>query len=247
MNLFEEDAPGHVANFLAYVDAGDYDNSIFHRARDRRRRRVRRPGRRFRFEGTAVETPFDLADVTNRGAIDNEFGPSNTRGTLALARLGGEENSGSNQFFFNLQDNPFLDDVDGGFTVFGEVEGEAGLSILDQIAAVPTFASDVPFGELPLRNFAPEIGDVPSVGADNFVLVNSIVRVEIEDVPGGDPTEPTDPGDGDDGGDGDDLDPVGPGDPTAIPTPWRRRFRPDRPGRPRPSTQGLAGGLSRTR
>ncbi len=218
VNLFEEDAPGHVANFLAYVDAGDYDNSIFHRAAETGDGgEFVAQGGAFRFEGTAVETPFDLADVTNRGAIDNEFGASNTRGTLALARVGGQENSGSNQFFFNLQDNPFLDDVDGGFTVFGEVEGEAGLSILDQIAAVPTFASDVPFGELPLRNFAPEIGDVPSVGADEFVLVNSIVRVVIDD---GDGTDPTNPGDGDgDDGDGDGDGNLSPVDPTPIPTP----------------------------
>ena len=217
VDLFEEDAPGHVANFLAYVDAGDYDGSIFHRAAETADGgEFVVQGGAFRFEGTPVSSPFDLADITNRGPIDNEFGASNTRGTLALARVGGQENSGSNQFFFNLQDNPFLDSVDGGFTVFGEVADEAGLSILDQIAAVPTFASDAPFGELPLRNFAPEIGDVPSVGADEFVLVNSIVRVVIDDGDGTDPTEPTEPGDGgDDDGDGD----LGPIDPTPIPTP----------------------------
>ena len=216
VDLFEEETPGHVANFLAYVDAGDYDNNVIHRAAeltDGSEFVVQ--GGAFRYEGTPVSSPFELAEVESRGPVTNEPGISNTRGTLALARVGGQENSGTSQFFFNLQDNTGLDGVDGGFTVFGEVAGDDGLSILDQIAAVPTFRGAAPFGELPLRDFGAGDGVRSEFGADEFVLINSIVRVDIEDVPG---TDPDEPGDGD-VGDGDDDTPVDPGDPAVIPTP----------------------------
>lgn len=215
VNLFDEATPAHVANFLAYVDAGDYDSTIIHRAAESAGGgEFVVQGGGFRFDGVPVENPSALEEVQDRGTVTNEPGIPNTRGTLALARVGGQENSGTNQFFFNLQDNDFLNDVDGGFTVFGEVADDEGLSVLDRIAAVPTFEGPAPFGELPLRDFAFEEGVTPQLGADEFVLVNSIIRVEVEEVPGVVPEEPGTPTDGDDG---DDLD--SPTDPVAVPTP----------------------------
>ena len=198
VNLFEDATPLHVANFLEYVDAGDYDSSVFHRAAeldDGSEFVVQGGG--FTFDGTPLSAPSELTEIASRGPVTNEPGISNTRGTLALARVGGQENSGTNQFFFNLQDNTGLDDVDGGFTVFGEVADASGLSILDQIAAVPTFVGAAPFGEIPLRNFDVDDIGVEDLGADQFVIVNSITRVDVVDP----------------------VDPIAPVDPASVPTP----------------------------
>ncbi|BAM02652.1 peptidylprolyl isomerase [Phycisphaera mikurensis] len=216
VDLFDEATPGHVANFLGYVDAGEYDGTIFHRAaEDDQGREFVVQGGAFRYDGEPVSTPFDLGSVPNRGPVANEPGISNTRGTLALARVGGQEDSGTNQFFFNLKDNGFLDGVDGGFTVFGEVADDTGLSILDQIAGVPTFRGGAPFGELPLRDFAFEDGVTPELGPDEFVLIHSVARVAVD----GDGNDAVDDGgvdvpvDGGGGGGG------GVPDPVAVPTP----------------------------
>ena len=205
VDLFEEETPGHVANFLEYVDAGDYDNSIIHRSAED----FVIQGGLATFGGEPVTDPAELDLIETRGTVTNEPGISNTRGTIALARVGGQENSGTSQFFFNLDDNLFLDGVDGGFTVFGEVVDEAGLSIIDQIAAVPTFAAAPPYGELPLRDFEPEEGVTPELGFDELVLINSIARVGEPGNP--DPVDPTDPTDP--------VDPIDPGAPVPVPTP----------------------------
>lgn len=125
INLFPDDAPISVENFLGYVNRGDYDGTFFHRS----------------VPNFVVQGGGFLADpigfVPVQAPIQNEFGRSNLRGTVAYARQGGVVNSATSQFFFNIQDsNSGLDDVDGGFTVFGEVV--LGMNIIDAINAVPT-------------------------------------------------------------------------------------------------------------
>jgi cyclophilin family peptidyl-prolyl cis-trans isomerase len=69
--------------------------------------------------------------VETFGSIPNEFGVgrrfSNTNGTIAMAKVSGDTNSATSQFFFNLNDNSFLDaaNADGFFTVFGRVVGRS--------------------------------------------------------------------------------------------------------------------------
>ncbi len=132
-------APATVANFLAYVDAGFYENTIFHRViKD------------FMIQGGGFTA--DLVQKPTRPPVKNEAanGLKNLRGTLAMARTG-VVNSATSQFFINLKDNPFLDHRspsprEFGYAVFGKVT--EGLDVVDKIGTAPTGVrnqfSDVP-------------------------------------------------------------------------------------------------------
>lgn len=127
--LFAEQTPKTVENFLKYVDDGHYMNTIFHRVI---------PG--FMIQGGGFEPNF--IELPSMHPIINEaaHGPRNTRGTLAMARTA-EVNSATCQFFINLADNEFLNHQDDspegfGYCVFGQVT--EGMDVVDAIAAVPT-------------------------------------------------------------------------------------------------------------
>ncbi len=140
VELDPERAPKTVENFLAYVDAGSYDGTIFHRVIPD-----------FMIQGGGF-TP-DYSKKPTRDPIANEAdnGLANKRGTIAMARTG-DPHSATAQFFINHKDNAFLDhsakDAGGwGYTVFGKVT--AGMDVVDAIAAAPTgpagpFAKDAP-------------------------------------------------------------------------------------------------------
>ena len=128
IEMFEEETPLTVENFLQYVNAGDYDNSIIHRSV---------PG--FVIQGGQFySTGTQLASIPANPSVMNEPGISNTRGTIALAKIPGSPNSGTNNFFFNVTDNVSLDTSEQGFTVFGEVID--GLEIIDLISSLQTFS-----------------------------------------------------------------------------------------------------------
>ena len=143
-------APGTVQNFRNYVNRGDYDNSIIHRSV---------PGFIVQGGGFVVEN-LQTTDVADDPPIQNEFSAdrSNLRGTIAMAKIGGDPNSATNQWFFNLDDNSAnLDNQNGGFTVFGETLTEADIAVADAIAA------------LPIRSFTgtrPAFTDVPVIADD---------------------------------------------------------------------------------
>jgi len=136
MEMLGDDAPNTVVNFLDYVNDGDYDNSFIHRSI---------PG--FVIQGggfvTSSETFSSLSQfssVSTDPAIVNEFGVSNTLGTVAMAKLGGDPNSATSQWFVNLADNSSnLDNQNGGFTVFARV---LDMQPVEAIAAVPTTDAD---------------------------------------------------------------------------------------------------------
>ncbi len=140
LELDDEKAPTTVANFLAYVRAGHYDGTIFHRVIPN-----------FVVQGGGFTAAF--AQKPTRPPIPNEAanGLRNERGTIAMARTA-DPNSATAQFFINLKHNAFLDFRDPspegiGYCVFGRVV--AGLEVVDAIAAVPTgaggpFPKDVP-------------------------------------------------------------------------------------------------------
>jgi len=128
VELWSEVAPCTVNNFLAYVESGRYDGTFIHRTVDGF---VVQGGGFFYDTAEGVFSEIELDPP-----VPNEPGVSNLRGTIAMARLGGQPDSATSQFFVNLADNVFLDSVDGGFTVFGEVV-EPTLDVVDAIAALP--------------------------------------------------------------------------------------------------------------
>ncbi|MFB4203602.1 Peptidyl-prolyl cis-trans isomerase A [wastewater metagenome] len=134
--LYAERAPVTVENFLAYVDAGFYDGTIFHRVI---------PG--FVIQGGGFTE--DMQRKSTREPIENEAdnGLDNERGTLSMARTQAVD-SATSQFFINLADNAFLDhgERDFGYAVFARVVD--GMDVVDEMAGVPTGRasgmSDVP-------------------------------------------------------------------------------------------------------
>lgn len=133
--LLSDEAPQTVANFLAYLDAGRYAANFFHRSV---------PGFIIQNGGFFFlnDTTFDA--VPTFDPVVNEPGLSNTRGTVAMAKLGGDPDSATSQWFINLADNSAnLDAQNGGFTVFARVLGD-GMQVADAIAATPRYnASNV--------------------------------------------------------------------------------------------------------
>lgn len=136
LELFPEEAPITVENFLSYVDEGFYDGTIFHRVI---------PG--FMVQGGGF-TP-DMKQKQTKAPIKNEAdnGLKNKRGTLSMARTQ-DVNSATTQFFINVADNDFLDHGtrDFGYAVFARVVD--GMDVVDSIVKVPTgragMHSDVP-------------------------------------------------------------------------------------------------------
>ncbi|MCC5786633.1 MAG: peptidylprolyl isomerase [Phycisphaerales bacterium] len=127
LELFPQDAPGTVANFLEYVKRGQYSESFFHRAVDD----FVLQGGGFVFNENEGYRQIFEPDL---GPIQNEFGRPNLERTIAMAKLENNPNSATSQFFFNLNDNPSLDTQNQGFTVFGRVLGEASWTVVQLIA-----------------------------------------------------------------------------------------------------------------
>jgi cyclophilin family peptidyl-prolyl cis-trans isomerase len=131
VSLFKDLTPRNVSNFLHYVVNGKYDNIFFTRAES---------GFVIQGGGLDINSTNQIVDVSPFAAVQGEPGVSNTRGRLSLA-LTGSPNSGTNEFFFNLGNNSFLDVVNnnaGPFTAFGEVNSASGLAVMDAIAGKPT-------------------------------------------------------------------------------------------------------------
>jgi peptidyl-prolyl cis-trans isomerase A (cyclophilin A)/peptidyl-prolyl cis-trans isomerase B (cyclophilin B) len=127
VQLFDQQAPVSVENFLKYADEGFFDGTIFHRVI---------PG--FMVQGGGLTA--DLKNKSGHAPIKNEAtnGLKNKRGTLSMARTN-DINSATSQFFVNLVDNDFLDHKGAsnfGYAVFGRVD--SGMEVVDAIAAVKT-------------------------------------------------------------------------------------------------------------
>ncbi len=128
LELDQAKAPISVENFLQYVDDGYYNGTIFHRVIAN-----------FMIQGGGFGK--DKKQKEARGGIKNEWqnGLKNVRGTISMARVGGNPNSGTCQFFINVVNNASLDrpQRDGaGYAVFGKVV--AGMDVVDAIKSVPT-------------------------------------------------------------------------------------------------------------
>ncbi len=131
IELLDDVAPITVQNFLNYVARNDYNGTFLHRVVDG----FVAQGGAYRFRAFN-----DLEVIQSDAPIQNEFSVSNTRGTVAMAKLLGAPDSATNQWFVNIADNSAnLDENTGGFTVFGQVLGE-GMAIIDAIDDLPWFS-----------------------------------------------------------------------------------------------------------
>ena len=167
IELFDEETPLTVQNFLDYLERGDYTDTIIHR---RAADFVIQGGGYVLQDGSVVSNP---AGPT----VNNEPGLSNTRGTIAMAKIDGDPNSATNQWFINVSDNSEnLDQQNGGFTVFGRVVGN-GMDVVDAINLLPIcgFICPQPFQFLPLIDFSGS----GQIGPEHLVRINISVLEEF--------------------------------------------------------------------
>jgi cyclophilin family peptidyl-prolyl cis-trans isomerase len=144
MELLSQSAPVTVANFVFYADKGAYDNTIFHRSV---------PG--FVIQGGGYVASTNLASISAKAPITNEYSIPNTRGTVSMALVGTNRNSATTQWFINLTNNSSILDntntaANPSFAVFARVLGK-GLSVVDSISSLPIYNAAAPFNELPTQ------------------------------------------------------------------------------------------------
>ncbi len=147
IELYPEEAPVTVKNFLDYVESGFFHGTIFHRVI---------PG--FVIQGGGLNE--NMQQKQNNPPIVNEAdnGLKNEIGTLSMARTN-DPNSATSQFFINLQNNAFLDFQEKtakgwGYAVFAKVT--SGMDVVNEIAGVRTGNasghSDVPIEPIVILN-----------------------------------------------------------------------------------------------
>jgi len=136
LELYPQESPKSVENFLQYANDGFYEGTIFHRVISH-----------FMIQGGGMTA--DMGRKTTRDPVINEAdnGLKNLRGTVSMARTS-EVNSATSQFFINVEVNGALDHVSKensrswGYTVFGQVVD--GMDVVDDIRFVKTGQGDVP-------------------------------------------------------------------------------------------------------
>jgi peptidyl-prolyl cis-trans isomerase B (cyclophilin B) len=139
IELNEELAPISSANFLAYVNSGHYNGTIFHRVISN-----------FMIQGGGMEVGMKQKETLANIENEAQNGLKNVYGSVAMARTS-DPHSASSQFFINVKDNDFLNHSSPtpqgwGYAVFGMVTD--GLDVVEAIRQVPTgssgFHQDVP-------------------------------------------------------------------------------------------------------
>lgn len=134
IELFPEDAPNHVNNFINLTESGFYDGVLFHRII---------PG--FMIQGGDPNTKTEDTSTWGTGgpshSVNAEFNDiKHNRGIVSMARSQNPDSAGS-QFFIVHQDSNFLDQQ---YTVFGRIVTEDSFETLDKIASVETGQRDIP-------------------------------------------------------------------------------------------------------
>lgn len=169
INLYDESTPVTVQNFLSYATAGRFDGTVIHRSV---------PGFVIQGGGFRFDEQLPLVATATNAAIINEPKWSNVRATIAMAKVAGNPNSATNQWFINLANNSSnLDLQNGGFTVFGQISS-ADMAVVDAIAALPRYNFSG-ITDLPLVNYSnTDRDDNKPLVSDNLVTVESIVVVD---------------------------------------------------------------------
>lgn len=202
-NEFTPDLKPTVDNFLAYVNEDRYDNTFFHRLSPG----FVLQGGGFVYTGTMPEpqpNPPLASGESEPGLQRVELNPgipntpvigqprfSNVRGTIAMAQVGTDRDSATNQWFINLVDNGGnLDVRNGGFTAFGRVieDGtDGGMDVVDALADFTLLAEpqnpmpdtrysyNSPLAELPVQNYTAEnFGDNIALTDANLAMITAM-------------------------------------------------------------------------
>ena len=190
VELYDQDKPATVQNFLRYVESGRYENTFSHRLI---------PGFVVQGGGFAVTnrgaTNWATVSVPTFPPVTNEFGSgrrlSNIYGTVAMAKQGGNTNSASSQWFFNLANNAFLDaaDTNNLFVVFGHVIG--GTNVLNTFNKFQAYSGTQSSNLVLHKFYAPPFDDLPLLHPDpnndaNLVFMDiTLLQIEIQPMESG--------------------------------------------------------------
>ena len=163
--LFDQDRPETVRNFLLYLQSGAYSNGFIHRCVPG----FIAQGGGFSVTNVASTNNFSTyRSAPDLGKLRNEFnsGPvqSNLFGTIAMAKVGGDPDSATSQWFFNLNDNSTnLNVQNGGFTVFGRVlmSTNEGTNVLKHFNTLTRTRDILDLGRLLGTNYA-VFSDLPA-------------------------------------------------------------------------------------
>jgi len=168
VNLFDQTTPNTVNNFLQYINEQHYTNSIVHRVA---------PGFVVQGGGFVFDGDWPLTAIATNAAIVNEPVYSNVKGTIAMAKVEGNADSATDQWFFNLANNASnLDVQNSGFTVFGQVIGD-GMTVIENIAGLALCQS------IPMKDYSSQdCSNQSTPGVENFVVIEQIIIIDSSEV-----------------------------------------------------------------
>lgn len=197
VRLFSTQTPLTVRNFLDYANGtittdqtpnkewagrGYYDGAFFHRTGDD-------PAttdvvEKFVIQGGGYwlnPANGQVEEVPAQAPVPNEprpGDPGNVKGTIAMAKLPGDPDSATNQFFFNVVDNSDnLDSQNGGFTVFGAVANAASMRVMEAIANLKAVNAGGTFSNLPVRDAsASQITTADLIYTLRVAILSSVVK-----------------------------------------------------------------------
>ena len=161
-NQTNKSSPITANNFLQYVSDGSYDQTLIHRLVSN-----------FVIQGGGYTWPTIASNETggyplkvkSKGEIINEPGNSNLMGTIAMAKISGQPNSATSEWFINLKDNKNLDSQNEGFTVFGHLLGD---SIKNPLLLNDQTSYDVNFADVGLT-----LSDLPLINVQDNIIINT--------------------------------------------------------------------------
>jgi cyclophilin family peptidyl-prolyl cis-trans isomerase len=173
IELKPEQAPVTVNNFLKYVDANFYDNTIFHRViKD------------FMIQGGGFDANLvEQTNVFSPIALESNNGLKNLRGTIAMARTSAP-NSATAQFFINSVDNDFLNyqsSNNPGYAVFGSVRGGI-MDVVDSINAVNTGLRDIPAENVIIETIRPRESHLSMSNLKANYAVGDVIKVSLAEL-----------------------------------------------------------------
>ena len=177
MELLDQQAPATVNNFISYINSGAYTNGVFHRSVPDF---VVQGGG---YQRVATANGISANAVATNAPVINEYKVSNTRGTVAMAKVGGNPDSATSQWFVNLGDNAAnLNNQNGGFTVFAKIL-YSGMNVFDAIAALPRQNLGGDFSTTPVLSIAGQPADFVTISNAQLRDVTAIFENDLVNFP----------------------------------------------------------------